>query len=97
MANAILYNQGSHPTGALKSGTMSMNVSPSLDVGALKWRNGFENNKWKTQFTRWNQLRFQNEVLLDDNLIKNDGLSTLEFIEHGRTHENKITHINIGI
>jgi hypothetical protein len=44
MANAILYNQGSHPTGALKSGTMSMNVSPSLDVGALKWRNGFENN-----------------------------------------------------
>jgi len=44
MANAILYNQGSHPTGALKSGTMSMNVSPSLNVGALKWRNGFENN-----------------------------------------------------
>ena len=44
MANAILYNQGSHPAGALKSGTMSMNVSPSLNVGALKWRNGFENN-----------------------------------------------------
>ena len=59
--------------------------------------NGFFNNKWKQQATRWNQLRFQNEVLLDDTLIKNDGLSTLEFIEHGRTHENKITHINIGI
>jgi hypothetical protein len=44
MANAILYNQGSHPTGALKSGTMSMNVSPSLNIGSLKWRNGFENN-----------------------------------------------------
>lgn len=44
MANAVLYNQGSHPTGALKSGTMSMNVSPSLDIGALKWRNGYENN-----------------------------------------------------
>lgn len=59
--------------------------------------NGFFNNKWKQQATRWNQLRYQNEVLLDDKLIKNDGLSTLEFIEHGRTHENKITHINIGI
>jgi hypothetical protein len=59
--------------------------------------NGFFNNKWKQQATRWNQLRYQNEVLLDDTLIKNDGLSTLEFIEHGRTHENKITHINIGI
>jgi len=44
MANAVLYNQGSHPTGALKSGTMSMNVSPSLNIGALKWRNGYENN-----------------------------------------------------
>jgi hypothetical protein len=44
MANAVLYNQGSHPAGALKSGTMSLNVSPSLEVGALKWRNGFENN-----------------------------------------------------
>jgi hypothetical protein len=59
--------------------------------------NGFLDNKWKQQATRWNQLRFQNEVLLDDNLIKNDGLSTLEFIEHGRTRVNKITHINIGI
>ena len=59
--------------------------------------NGFFNNKWKHKATRWNQLRFQNEVLLDDKLIKNDGLSTLEFIEHGRTHENNITHINIGI
>jgi len=59
--------------------------------------NGFFNNKWKQQATRWNQLRFQNEVLLDDTLIKNDGLSTLEFIEHGRTRENNITHINIGI
>jgi hypothetical protein len=59
--------------------------------------NGFFNNKWKQQATRWNQLRFQNEVLLDDNLIKNDGLSTLEFIEYGRTHENNITHINIGL
>lgn len=44
MANAILYNQGSHPAGALKSGTMSLNVSPSLNIGSLKWRNGLENN-----------------------------------------------------
>ena len=24
--------------------------------------NGFYENKWKTQFTRWNQLKFYNEV-----------------------------------
>jgi hypothetical protein len=24
--------------------------------------NGFLGNKWKNQSTRWNQLRFQNEV-----------------------------------
>jgi hypothetical protein len=60
--------------------------------------NGFYNNKWKTQATRWNQLRFHNEVTNNNELIKNDGLSTLEFIEHGVNIINEnFTHINIGI
>lgn len=59
--------------------------------------NGFENNKWKQEATRWNQLRFHNEVCLDDNLIKNDGLSTLEYTIHGITNRDFITHINVGI
>ena len=59
--------------------------------------NGFENNKWKTEFTRWNQLRFINEVSKNDILLRNDGLSDLAYIEHGLVTENNITHINVGI
>ena len=59
--------------------------------------NGFLNNKWKDQSTRWNQLRFINEVSTDDQLLKNDGLSNLEYIEHGRITEGNITHVNVGI
>lgn len=59
--------------------------------------NGFLGNKWKDQATRWNQLRFVNEVSNNDNLIKNDGLSTLEFIEYGKIKKNNTTHINVGI
>jgi len=59
--------------------------------------NGFMGNTWKDETTRWNQLRYNNEVLKDDNLIYNDGLSTLEYYEYGRTVENKITHINVAI
>ncbi len=59
--------------------------------------NGFFENKWKSQSTRWNQLRFYNEVLKNDDLLDNDGLSTLEFIEHGKISDNNITHINVGI
>jgi hypothetical protein len=59
--------------------------------------NGFLNNKWKDQSTRWNQLRFINEVSVDEQLLKNDGLSNLEYIEYGRINEGNITHINVGI
>lgn len=59
--------------------------------------NGFLGNKWKDHSTRWNQLRFHNEVFLNNNLTKIDGLSDLEFIEHGKKHKNKILHVNVGI
>lgn len=60
--------------------------------------NGFVDNKWKNECTRWNQLRFVNEVSNDDNLLKNDGLSTLEFIEHGvKKLDKNIRIINVGI
>jgi hypothetical protein len=60
-------------------------------------KNGFFHNRWKHKETRWNQLRFHNEVSKDYNLIKNDGLSTLEFIEHGKSYEDKILNVNVGI
>lgn len=59
--------------------------------------NGFLGNKWKDQATRWNQLRFHNEVSLNDELLDNDGISTLIFHVHGEHKENKITQINVGI
>jgi hypothetical protein len=59
--------------------------------------NGFLGNKWKDQATRWNQLRFHNEVSLNYELMKDDGLSDLVFVEHGRIRHNNIIHINVGI
>lgn len=60
--------------------------------------NGFNGNRWKDDNTRWNQLRFANEVNVHHELIQNDGLSTLEFIVHGVEKINKnIQIINVGI
>lgn len=70
---------------------------PSLFRQLKHEENGFENNKWKYDATRWNQLRYHNEVCLNDELLDDDGLSSLTYIEHGITNENNITHINVGI
>jgi hypothetical protein len=60
--------------------------------------NGFFENQWKDQATRYNQLRFNNEVLLNRSLLENDGLSNLKFIEHNIiNYHNNIKHINIGL
>jgi hypothetical protein len=59
--------------------------------------NGFLDNKWKDQSTRWNQLRFINEVSTNYELLYNDGLSDLSFVEHGITKENNITFVTVGI
>jgi hypothetical protein len=60
--------------------------------------NGFIENNWKLKATRWNQVRYHNEIRLNENLIKEDGLSTLQFVEYG-THkpEDNVTIIDIGI
>lgn len=44
MANPVTYNNNTNPTGALKSGTVSMSVASSLNITGYNWRNGFENN-----------------------------------------------------
>jgi hypothetical protein len=59
--------------------------------------NGFFENAWKHQETRWNQLRFINEVSTNSKLLENDGLSTLEFIEYGKIRKNNILQIKVGI
>lgn len=59
--------------------------------------NGFFENKWKDKSTRWNQLRFNNEVSLNDELIRNEGLSDLLFVEYRKTCSLNVTHVKIGI
>lgn len=69
----------------------------SLFKSLIHEENGFLGNKWKDQATRWNQLRFHNEVSINKELLNNDGLSNLEFVEYGVIKNNKITEINVGI
>ena len=59
--------------------------------------NGFLGNRWKDVATRWNQLRFHNEISNDNSLLMNDGISNLEFIEHGKEHKGKVLIVNVGI
>ena len=59
--------------------------------------NGFDGQQWKDKSTRFNQLRFVNEVSNHPSLSKKDGLSTLEYQVYGKTEENNIIHMNVGI
>jgi beta-1,4-galactosyltransferase 1 len=61
-------------------------------------KNGYVDNGWKNKATRWNQLRYHNEVYLNDDLLRNDGLSDLSFMEHGVNRiNNNTTIITIGV
>lgn len=59
--------------------------------------NGFDGQKWKDKHTRYNQLRFVNEVSNHISLTTRDGLSTLEYHLYGEETKNKITTMNVGI
>ena len=70
---------------------------PSLFKSLPHEQNGFLGTKWKDQATRWNQLRFHNEVSINNELLYNDGLSDLDFVQHGLMRDKKIYHAIIGI
>lgn len=70
---------------------------PSLFKSLPHEQNGFLGTKWKDQATRWNQLRFLNEVSVNKELLYDDGLSDLEFVQHGLMRDNKTYHAIIGI
>jgi hypothetical protein len=69
----------------------------SLFKSLVHEENGFLGDRWKDQATRWNQLRFHNEISLNRDLVLNDGLIDLKYTEHGKEKTNKITHINVGL
>ena len=55
--------------------------------------NGFENGNWKDKMTRWNQLKFHNEVSKGFHDIKKDGLNSLEFKLLDRSIKGKYIHL----
>jgi hypothetical protein len=59
--------------------------------------NGFDGQKWKDKHTRYNQLRFVNEVSNHISLINRDGLSTLKYHLYGKTKKDNIIHLTVGI
>ena len=59
--------------------------------------NGYENGGWKNQTTRYNQLRYHNEVLTNSVNFKEDGISTCTFREYGKNTVDNIIQVNVGI
>jgi hypothetical protein len=60
--------------------------------------NGFVNNRWKDDNTRWNQLRFVNEVCENPELTKTDGISDLQFVVHRKEKlDRNMEMITVGI
>jgi hypothetical protein len=59
---------------------------------------GFNDGRWQDDNSRWNQLRYNNEVQLGHHNDIDDGLSTcIDYTIYSKTNNNKITHLNIGI
>ena len=59
--------------------------------------NGYLLNGWKDKTTRYNQLRYYNEVSKGYINTKEDGLNNCEFKEHGNSRVDNYSHIVVGI
>lgn len=58
---------------------------------------GFNDGRWRDDNSRWNQLRYNNDVQSGHRDEIEDGLSNLQFHEYGVSKEDKITQVNVGI
>lgn len=59
---------------------------------------GFNDGRWQDDNSRWNQLRYNNEVQRGDRDDIEDGLSTcLDYTLYSQIQENNIIHLNVGI
>ena len=58
---------------------------------------GFIGGRWKSDLTRWSQLRFNNEVINGRYEGVEDGLSTCEYILHSKEKKDNIIHLKVGI
>ena len=59
--------------------------------------NGYGSTGWKDVATRYNQLRFYNEVIQGYRNPKEDGLSNCVYKEHSRAKIGNITHIVVEV
>ena len=80
----------SYPLGVDKNGYL---VYPDERVD----ENGYVLNGWKDKTTRYNQLRYFNEVSKGYINTKEDGLNNCEFKEHGYSHVDNYSHVVVGI
>jgi hypothetical protein len=59
---------------------------------------GFNNGRWQDDNSRWNQLRYNNEVQLGHHDDIDDGLSTcIDYTLYSKEIENNIIYLNVGI
>jgi len=59
--------------------------------------NGFVKTGWKSNMTRYNQLKFYNEVQKGYRNTKEDGLSNCDFVEHSVSKVKQQIHVVVGI
>lgn len=59
--------------------------------------NGFVNGSWKEQTTRFNQMKYYNEVLRGTIKTKEDGLNNCKYKEIGHAKVENETHITVSI
>ena len=59
---------------------------------------GFSDGRWKDDNSRWNQLRYNNEVQTGYRDEIEDGLTTcLDYTLYGKIKDKNIIHLNVGI
>ena len=59
--------------------------------------NGFLTTGWKDITTRYNQLKFMNEVMYGSTTLEQDGLSTLKFKILSNSHVRNITQLTVKL
>ena len=61
------------------------------------YENGYVGNAWKNITTRYNQMRYHNEVKMDISNPLEDGLSNCKFREHSNAKILNQSHIVVGL
>jgi hypothetical protein len=58
---------------------------------------GFIGGRWKDDLTRWNQLRYNNEINSDEYKNTEDGLNNCQYHVHSKKHKRSTLLVKVGI